>query len=380
MNRMVYSLVGLVLALGLIVAACGPAPSAPPATPAPKQPSAAVKSDPLAEWDRVVAEAKKEGEAIMYSSSGPAVRDPITKQIREKFGIELEWVAATNAQLEERITRERRAGLYQADVYFSGASGIGLGGRSVLKPLDDILILPEVLDKKVWWNGDLLFIDEDHTWAGILASPTPPVFINTNMVNPDEVRSYKNFLEPRWKGKIVLFNPRTGGGLDWVYNVSEVIMGRDYLKAIAAQEPIITNDARQQVEWVAQGKYPVGMGGRRENKIEFVRLGAPIKLIVPVEGATLSSGAGGVGFFDRAPHPNAARVFVNWALSREGGTLISRVIGGQSARLDVPTDFLEPEAKRQEGGKYFNTMDKQHTLDQQAFQAVALEIFGHLMR
>ncbi|MBI4333611.1 MAG: extracellular solute-binding protein [Chloroflexi bacterium] len=380
MNRIAYSFVALVVGLGLVIAACAPAPSAPPAAGAAGQAPAAATGGSLTEWERVVAAAKKEGEAMLYSSSGPAVRDPITKEIREKYGIALEWVAAPNVQLEERIMRERRAGLYNADVYFSGVSGVDLGEQKVLQSLDNALILPEVLDTKVWWGGKMLFIDEGHTWAGILASPTPPIFINTNMVKPEEVRSYKNFLEPKWKGKIVLFNPRTGGGLDWLYHASEVIVGRDFIVALAAQEPIITNDARQQVEWVAQGKYPVGLGGRRENKIEFVKLGAPIKLVLPIEGTSLSSGAGGVGFFDRPPHPNAAKVFINWALSREGGTLISRVIGGQSARLDVPTDFLEPESIRQEGGKYFNTMDKQNALKKQAFQEVAVQIFGHLMR
>ncbi|MBI4330794.1 MAG: extracellular solute-binding protein [Chloroflexi bacterium] len=375
----VYGIPAMLMLIGLVASACAPAPAAPAATTAPKQPAPAAKESWQQEWDRLLQAAQKEGQIVLYSSSGSVVTAPMTKHFSDKYGINLEWVSATTAQLEERIYRERRAGLYQGDAYFSGTSAV-LFGEKVMDSLDNFLFLPEVVDKKAWWGGNLIFIDDEHTWAGLLAYPISPIFYNTNLVKPEEVRSYNNFLEPKWKQKIVLFNPRTGGGLDWVYHVSEVVMSRDYLAALAKQEPIIVNDARQQVEWVAQGKYPVALGGRGENKAEFVRLGAPVAMTTPVEGTNLTSGAAGVGIFLRPPHPNGAKLFVNWAMSKEGGALISKLIGGHSARLDVPTDFLEPAMVRQPDVKYFNTITAAHTQRKQEFAAVALQILGPLMK
>ncbi|MBI4334567.1 MAG: extracellular solute-binding protein [Chloroflexi bacterium] len=383
--RTIITVIALLM-VASIVAACAPGavpqntPSgAPEARPAAAGQPAGKEAWQI-QWERLLSEAKKERRLVLYSSSGSAVREPITQLFSEKFGLDLEWVSATTAQLEERIYRERRAGIYEADIYFSGSSGVQLAEVKALQPIDNILFLPEVLDKSAWWGGGLIFDDDEHTWAGILAYPVAPVFYNVNLVDPNDIKSYKDFLKPKWKKQIVLFNPRTGGGLSWVYNVSVVLGSVDYLRDLAKQEPIIVNDARQQVEWVAFGKYPVALGGRGENKAEFVRMGAPVKMAGAVEGDYLVSGAGGVGVFDRAPHPNAAKLFANWALSREGATLVSKVIGGQSARLDVPTDFLDPIMVRQPGVKYFNTITKEHTQKKDAFGAVALEIFGPLMK
>lgn len=332
------------------------------------------------EWERTKAAAAKEGRLVLYTSAGGAVRDPLTKYFSKNYNINLEWLAARNNELAERVSRERRAGIYAGDVYFSGTSAITEIGNDILEPLDTVLFLPEVLDKKLWVGGEIPHIDEKHTWVGLLAFPQPPIFVNTNMVKPGEVKSHKDLLDPKWKKKIVLYTPLTGAGLAWAYNVGEVIMSRDYLRAIVRQEPIIIDNSRQQCEWVAQGKYPIALGGRSENQTEFISLGAPVKLISPVEGVHLTSSAGGVGIFKKAPHPNASKLFINWALSKEGGTLISKSIGGQSARNDVPTDFLDPNMVRQPGVKYFNTMGMKHIEKKQAFVSVAKEIFGPLMQ
>ena len=237
-----------------------------------------------------------------------------------------------------------------------------------------------MLDKKAWVGGEIPNIDEKHTWVGLLAFPQPPVFINTQMVKPGEVKSFNDLLAPKWKKNIVMYVPITGAGLAWAYNVGDVIMSHDYLRAIAKQEPIIVDNSRLQCEWIARGKYPIAIGARSENQTEFIKLGAPVQLISPIEGVHLTSSAGGVGLFKKAPHPHAARLFMNWALTKEGGTLISKAIGGQSARNDVPTDFLDPNMVRQPGIKYFNTMSLKHIEKKQAFVKVAKEIFGPLMK
>ncbi len=333
------------------------------------------------EWEKTKSLAIAEGSLLISGSAGPALRDPLTRAFREKYGVNLDWLSSRGDEVVQRIFAEQRAGIYAVDIYLSGATLVPtLRGQNAVQSLDPVLILPEVLDKKAWWGGDLIFLDKEHTWVGLLAYPNPPIFVNTDLVKPGEARSWRELLDPRWKGKMVLYRPTTGAGLSWAYSVSEVIMYPDYLRQFAKQEPIVLGDSRQQSEWIARGKYPVAVAARTENTDEFMKLGAPVQLVTPTEGVELVAGAGGLSLLTKAPHPNAAKLFINWALTREGATLFSKLIGGQSARLDVPTDFLEPSVVRQPGGKYFNLVTEDHYLKKSAFAKVAEQIFAPLMK
>ena len=71
------------------------------------------------------------------------------------------------------------------------------------------------------------------------------------------------------------------------------------------------------------------------------------------EGASIGSGFGTVSYLNRAPHPNAARVFVNWLLSREGQTAWQKHTGRNSLRTDIRKDNIPADAIPTEGGNYF---------------------------
>ena len=74
---------------------------------------------------------------------------------------------------------------------------------------------------------------------------------------------------------------------------------------------------------------------------EWARKGLPVAIVDPrllKEGTGLSSSSSGLGLFNRAPHPNAAKVYINWLLSKEGQTEFAVASGYISSRLDVPTD------------------------------------------
>ncbi len=364
----------------LVLTACGagqttPAPTQPRATGAPSQ------AGWQQEWEKLKVEARKEGSLSLYTSAGAAMRDPLTKFFKENYGLNLDWIAARANELSQKIFTEQRAGIYNIDVYIAGVSALQLAEGNALQSLDPVLFLPEVLDNSVWWGGNLIFLDQQHTWVAFLAFPQPPILVNTTMVNPGDPKGWQDLLDPKWKGKMVVYNPRDGAGLAWAYHVSEVIMSRQYLYDFVKQEPIVLADSRQQVEWVARGKYPVAVAARTENMVEFMDAGAPVAVVSPVEGVHLTAGAGGAALFRNPPHPNAAKLFLNWAMTKEGGTLLSKAIGGQSARLDVPSDFLDPRFVRQPTGqKYFNTITEEDTRKKDAFAKTAMEIFAPLIK
>ena len=139
-------------------------------------------------------------------------------------------------------------------------------------------------------------------------------------------------------------------------------------------------DRRLGVEWVARGKYPVGIALKPEIVIDFIRAGAPIKFLEMAEGNYLTAGGGCVSMLNRAAHPNAAKLFVNWILGKEGGRIYCESYGSQSARNDIPTDFLPPEMVRKPGVKYFLNLGEEIALKEREFSKQTKEMYKPLMQ
>ncbi|MFH0768307.1 MAG: hypothetical protein V1932_01910, partial [Chloroflexota bacterium] len=107
----------------------------------------------------------------------------------------------------------------------------------------------------------------------------------------------------------------TGPPVTWAQMVGGEIMGWDYMREFVKQEPTIVADARLLVDWVAHGKYPIAVGTKVEVVLEFVKVGAPVAVIIVAgDGSYLNVGSGTVSLFKNAPHPNASKVYVNWLL------------------------------------------------------------------
>jgi iron(III) transport system substrate-binding protein len=208
-----------------------------------------------------------------------------------------------------------------------------------------VLILPDVKDPKVW-RKNLYFIDKDRMVKPLRCSYTRFVLRNTNLVKEDEIKSYQDLLDPKWKGKMVMYDPTgPGSGSAFVatlYGLWGEEKTVEYLEQFVKQEPLLTKDYRLPVEWVARGKYPLGIGMRAEVLPDFLKLGAPVSVQQVEEGSLLAPGAGIVAIVNKRPHPNATAVFINWLLSREGLTAFSKGDGYGSARVDVPTDWVNP--------------------------------------
>ncbi len=379
---LILCLMGLALLISC-TAATTPVP-AEPTRVAPGKAANAPASDWQAKWNDVVAEAKRERTLVVATSSGPEVRQPISEAFERKYGITLEFISGRPAELVPRALAERRAGIYSADVWIAGVPLMmtELKPARAIDPLDKLLILPEVTTRENWWGGDLRWVDKEKYMVGLLAYPKAPLFVNTDLVKPDEAKSYKDLLKPEWKGKMVLYDPTiSGAGNTWFQGlVKGGIMDLDYMKALARQDLMVQRDARLQVEWVVRGKYPLGLAVRTETAIDFERQGAPAKLMTPAEGTYLIFGGAGLCVVNKAPHPNAATVFVNWLLTKEGSTIFSRAFGAQSARLDVPTEGLHPESVRKQGIDYIFIDTEEYTQEFDRLTRQAIEVFGPLIK
>lgn len=319
------------------------------------------------EWNQVQKEAKKEGKVILYTTRGEEQTRAIAQAIQE-YGLALEAVSGRTGELEQKILLERRAGIYNVDFYISGMTGTirTLKPAGALAPLEPLLILPEVKEPNMWYKGRLPFIDEEKTVFCFTAYLSGEIHVNTDMVRPGDLNTGQDLLSPRWKGKIIMFDPTIPGRANQVMGIFASRFGEDYLRQLAKQEPLLIRDARQQMDWVAKGRYAITIGGTPFVYREYKRSGAPVGEIFLKDVLYITAGAGYVSNMDKSPHPTASRVFVNWLLSKKGQILWDKLNESQSARTDAYTsaEYIKKIGRpvREAGLDYIDTTSEEWEL------------------
>src|SRR5437899_12444576 len=173
------------------------------------------------------------------------------------------------------------------------------------------------------------------------------IFHNSKLVNAKEFKSYKDLLDPKWKGKLIMDDPRRAGPgqATFTFFYLHPELGVDFIRALGKQEITILKDYAQEVDAIGQGRYPLLIGTADFVAVARAKQGIPIAI---VDARQLKEGPDGrpdnrsLALFNKAPHPNAAKVYINWLLSKEGQTVFARANGYVSSRLDVSTDHTEP--------------------------------------
>ncbi len=349
---------GHILAIITITFFLGSIAASVQAASSPKAPGAGTKQS----WDALVAAAKKEGTVSLYALWRPQTRVAITEAFKAKYGIDVEFSPfSRGAEMSARIQTEQRAGLYLADVYGAGSNTF----ISVLKPtgvlgqIEPLLELPEVLDGKKWTTGRVPFVDKDKTFIAMISSLQRNIVYNTDMIKKGEITDYPDLLKPQYKGKIVMNDPTvTGPGGDFMIHLSvniwDLPKAKDYLtQLVGPQQTVVERDNRIQVESVTRGKYPIGVAPNPDNMSNFLQMGAHLDVVHFKQGVRVTSAAGAVAVPVKQPHPNAAKLFVNWLLSKEGQAVFSKGFGNPSLRADVSTEGFNPMFLAQPGEKVF---------------------------
>lgn len=364
-----------------VPAASAPAAAAP--APAAMGPSAPTKQAWQVEWENLLNAAQKEGKVVVYFAQSGTARTALERLFKDRYGIQMEFISGATSEIATRIKAEQRAGLYTVDLAMVSA----INPVEILKPAgaleprdkaDKVLILPEVTDSKYWYEG-LPWMTETHVILANLYNLTESSVFNTNLVKPGEVRGWQDLLNPKWKGKMVMHDPTllSGVGPAGLGMAGEHIMGWDYVRKLAAQEPMIIKDTRLLASWVALGKYPIGVAIRSSEVAELITAGAPLEQVTPIEGAPVSVDGSPVALLTRAPHPNAARTFINWYLTKEGVMTFSKAADNYPGRLDISAEEvgMKPQI-RHPGAKYPPNYTEEWILGGAERQKKLIEIFG----
>src|SRR5262249_21287110 len=155
--------------------------------------------------------------------------------------------------------------------------------------------------------------------------------------------SAQDLLNPKWKGKIIAADPTVSGAGSNDAARLYAQFGEDYLKKFyVGQQPMIMRDRRQITDAVAHASYPIAFGASSEDLDRLIKEGCRLRPVDALSDlpASTSSGVGMVALLKDAPHPNAARLFINWIASKDGLEVFSRSRGEAPVRNDIDVSYL----------------------------------------
>jgi iron(III) transport system substrate-binding protein len=360
------SVAGLGL-LGVALSACGPT-SSPAAAPAAAPTTAPTVAGASAAWDQLVSAAQKEGKVVVSGPPAPDARTKLPDAFKKAFNIDMEYLAGNSSQLASRIESERAAGQYTIDSSVGGPDTIygTFLPNKWLDPLKPALILPEVVDPKVWPTGAPWFRDPGgDTSLQIFNTITPIGYVNTSSVNAGDIQNTDDLANPKWKGKIASYDPSVNGGGLIFGSVLYVTRGADFAKQVyAGQEVAYTRDYQQIADWVAHDSYPVGIGATPIYMAQYQGAVPVAQLILSDIKTIVIGGFGIVSLWNQAPHPNAAKVFANWIASKEGVSIYGPIDGSAPIRTDVDASaWLDKDLIPKPNGDYFDVYDFKYVME-----------------
>ena len=260
----------------------------------------------VADWDKVVTAAKAEGGLVLYTALvGAPSTKAIAKAFEAKYGIPVRVLEARASELRERIRTEQSAGRYLGDVMFNSEN------QAIILNAEDKSIAPHEPVPNA--TGLTEPFRDDGIKAPVMTI-NYGLLVNTRLVPPgEEPKSWRDLTDPKWKGKILSDDMRAVGGGYVMFFVTEEKLGKAYNEAMATQGIQFTREMREAARRVARGEMAIYMPfilGDIENL-----KGLPVRTVVPAEGAPYVLYA--TAALKSAPHPNAARLYIDFSMSDE---------------------------------------------------------------
>ena len=331
------------------------------------------------DWQSAFAAARQEGKVVVTGMG--LLSESLPAAFKRDTGIDLEFLAGPASDTAARFMREIEAGHPTIDISLGGGQEVALIKNGGMVPVKPQFMLPGVTKPQNWTDGHPRWFDtaQEYMFQG-----TNWVFgwplVNAKLVKPSDVASWQDLLKPEFKGKIAADDPRVPGpGQAQAAYIAETF-GIDFLKKLyIGQEVTLTRDSRQLVEWVARGVHPIALGSLPVTIERFRSQGFnELTVVSPTDGpGCILGGFSVLKEAKNAPHPAAARIFVNWYASAPGQEAYSRAMMEPSTRTDVKPDNIPDYMIPTPGTRYLNQYEQTWYVDERPkLQAAIIEAMG----
>lgn len=278
--------------------------------------------------------AKAEGTLNPYFSYPQAIIQRVVDQFSKDTGIKVNMTRLPSDQLAERIKTEAGAGSLRADVI----------------SLTEMAAVQDLINRKIITK---YIVPNFKTIPASLKSPTGywyaearPIYgIAYNKVllqRKDVPVTWRGLLRPDLKGKIGILNAYTGGSGWAVAMFQREKYGLDYWKRLAAQQPFLATGVGQLTDALVRGQIAIAIN-HFGTVLGQSQRGAPLGFYFPRDGAPTVMEA--LSLATNAPHPNAAKLYMHWALSKRGAAIIAQETGEYTA-FDTAKGASAPAVRR----------------------------------
>jgi iron(III) transport system substrate-binding protein len=314
-------------------------------------------------WSDVVAQANKEGKVVIVGSGPEEQRTALIETFKQRYPqIDVDYTLMPGSAPVPILLAQQAANKIETDMVIIGVAGnLPLLDAGALADVHPFLLGPD-LDESKQLNGMWQFADTASKYVLVFSAYVKLAWAYTpDQVDASKFTSWKDVLDPRWKGKIIMGDPTSPGAgagtANYWYASPE--LGKSFVDQFFKQQDItLARDDTQMINAVAQGKDLIGIGIGDGALAAAITKGLPVKAVAAAqlqEKPYVTAGNGGLTIMKNGPHPNAARVYVDWLLSAEGQGLWAKSTGTPSYRQDASHEGVFDVMVPQPGREYFET-------------------------
>jgi iron(III) transport system substrate-binding protein len=270
--------------------------------------AALLLTGPVEAQDPRLEAAKTEGKVVWYTSLALPSAEKVAKLFEAAYpGIKVEVHRTGSERILSRVMQELQAGIKNADVVHTSDAG-----HFVLLKNKKLLTKYTPAGVDAFPAG---FKDKDGYFYGLRATVSVIAYNTKAMTAAEAPKTWKDLLDPKWKGKMVTAHPGYSGVIATHVLALVNQLGWDYFKSLGQNRLMLVQSAVDPSGVVASGERPVAVDGGEYTFYQTKKKGNPVEIVYPKEGVPLIVSPTAIMSF--APHPTAAKLFTDFTFSRE---------------------------------------------------------------